>query len=57
MDLPVSFFVCHSSLLTAKRVDLVVASFTTEIICIKFFIVVTLITKELFKQLLIHTAV
>ena len=34
MDLPVSSFVSHSSLLTAKSVDLVVASdgFVTEIV-------------------------
>jgi len=55
MDLPVSSFVCHSSLLTAKSVNLVVAhdGFLSQWKLSVFFIVVTLIAKELFEQLLI----
>jgi len=58
MDLPVSSFVYHSSLLTAKSVDLVVVhnGLLSQWKSL-FFIVVTLITKEFFEQLLIRTAV
>jgi len=58
MDLLVSSFVFHSSLLTVKSVDLVVAR--DGFLCITetvFFIVATLIIEVLFKQLLICTAV
>jgi len=50
-----SSFPCHSSLLTVKSVDLVVVpdGFLKSLI---FFIVVTLIAKELFEQLFICTA-
>jgi len=47
--------VCHSSFLTAKSVNLVVAhdGFLSQHKLSMFFIVVTLITKELFEQLFI----
>jgi len=58
MDIPVSSFVFQSSLLTVNGVDLVVAhdSFLCiiEIVC-AFFIVATLITEVLLKQLLVHS--
>ena len=54
--IPVSSFVSHSSLLTAKGVDLVVwLPFIMEIIC--NFIVATLIVEVLFEQFLIRNAV
>jgi len=60
MTLTSSFFVCHSSLLTAKGVDLVVAH-DGFLLCngnqSVFFIVITLIAKVFFKQLLIPTTV
>jgi len=58
MDLPVSSFVSHSSLLTVKSVDLIVAR--DGFLCVMEIIrilVATLITEVLFKQFLIHTAV
>ena len=60
MDLPVSSFVSHSSLLTGKSVDLVVAAhdgFPSKRKSSVFFIVATLIAEVLFKQFLIRTAV
>jgi len=59
MDLLVSSFVCHSFLLTAKSVDLVIAydGFLSQQKSSTFFILVTLITKELFEQLLTDIAV
>ena len=59
MDLPVSSFVSHSSLLTAKSVDLVVArdGFPSKWKLSVFFIVATLIAEVLFEQFLICTAV
>ena len=59
IDLLVSF-VSHSSLLTVKGVDLVVAHdlwlpFIMEIV--HFFIVATLIVKVIFEQFLIRNAV
>ena len=63
-DLPESSIVFHSSLLTVNSISLVVAHdgflCVTEIIPSKssiFFIVATLITEMLFKQLLIRIAV
>ena len=55
MDLPVSSFVSHSSLLTGKGVDLVRAhdGFPPKR---KFFIVAILIAEVLFKKFLIRTA-
>ena len=58
MELSVSSFVSHSSLLTTKSVDLAVARdapFVMEII--RIFIVVILIAEVLFEQFLIRTAV
>ena len=59
MDLPVSSFVCHSSLLTAKGIDLVVAcdGFPSKRKLSVFFIVAIMIAEVLFKQFLIRTAV
>ena len=57
MDLPVSSFVSHSSLLTAKGVDLAVAHDDRNKKSSVFFIVATLIAVVLFKQFLIHNAV
>jgi len=56
---PMFSFVYHSSLLTAKSIDLVVAhdGFLSQQKSSVFFAVFTLITKELFQQLLIRTAV
>jgi len=63
-DLPVSSFVFHSSLLTVNSVNLVIAC--DGFFCIMqivpsklfvFFVVATLITEVLFKQLLTHIAV
>ena len=58
MDLPVSSFVCHSSLLTAKGVDLAVArdGFPSKRKLFIFFIVAIMIAEVLFKQFLIRTA-
>ena len=58
MDLPVSSFVCHSSLLTAKGVDLAVArdGFPLKQKSSVFFIVAIMIAEVLSKQL-IRTAV
>ena len=58
MDLPVSSFVSHSSLLTAKGVDLTVAcdGFPSYWKSFVFFIVAILIAEVLLKQFLIHTA-
>jgi len=49
--------VFHSSLLTAKSVDLVVAcdSFLCVIEIVRIFVVATLITEVLFKEFLICT--
>ena len=59
MDLPVSSFVSHSSLLTAKGVDLSVArdGFPLKRKSSVFFIVAILIAEVLFEQFLIRTAV
>ena len=59
MDLPLSSFVCHSSLLTVKGVDLVVArdGFPSKRKSSVFFIVAIMIAEVLFKQFLIRTAV
>ena len=59
VDLPVSSFVSHSSLLTAKTVNLVVArdGFPLKQKSSVFFIVATLIAEVLFEQFLIHNAV
>ena len=59
MDLPVSSFVSHSSLLTEKGVDLVRAcdGFPSKRKLSVFFIVAILIAKVLFKQFLIRIAV
>ena len=48
MDLPVSFFVFHSSLLTAKGDNLVVHMMVSFALAV-YFIVATLITEMLFK--------
>ena len=58
MDLPVSSFVSHSSLLTAKNVDLAVAhdGFLSLRKPSVFFIVAILIVEVLFKQYLICAA-
>ena len=56
MDLPVSSFVCHSSLLAAKSVDLTVTCdgfWKSSVV----FIVAGLIAKMLFEQFLIRTTV
>ena len=62
--LPESSFVFHSSLLTANNINLVVACdgflYVMEIVLSElsvFFIVATLITEVLFKQLLIQIGV
>ena len=59
MDLQVSSCVSHSSLLTAKSVDLAVArdGFPSKWKLSVFFIVVILIAEVLFEQFLIRTAV
>ena len=59
MDLPVSSFVSHSSLLTRKGVDLVRArdGFSSKWKSSVFFIVAILIAEVHFKQFLIHIAV
>ena len=59
MDLPVSSFVPHSTLLTGKGVDLVRArdGFPSKRKSSVFFIVAILITEVLFKQFLIRTTV
>ena len=59
MDLPVSSFVSHSSLLTGKGVDLVRErdGFPSKWKSSVFFIVAILIAKVLFKQFLIRIAV
>ena len=59
MDLQVSSFVFHSSLLTAKSVDLVVArdGFSSQRKSSVFFIVAILIAEVLYEQFLICTAV
>ena len=59
MDLPVSFFVSHSSLLTAKSADLAIArdGFPSKQKSSVFFIVAILIAEVLLKQFLIRTAV
>ena len=59
MDLPVSSFVSHSSLLTAKSFDLAVVcdGFPLKQKSFVFFIVATLIAEVLFEQFLIRTAV
>ena len=59
MDLPVSSFVSHLSLLTAKGVDLAVArdGFPLKRKSSIYFIVAILIAEVLFKQLLIHASV
>ena len=59
MDLPISSFVSHSSLLTAKGVDLAVArdGFPSKRKLSVLFIVAVLIAEVLFKQLLICNAV
>ena len=58
MDLPVSSFVSHSSLLTGQGVDLAQArdGFPSKRKSSVFFIVAILIAEVLFKQFLIHTA-
>ena len=59
MDLPVSSFVSHSSLLTVKSVDMVIVrdGFPYEGKLSVIVIVAILISEVLFKQFLIHTAV
>ena len=63
MDLPVFFFLSHSSLLTGKGVDLAQAldGFPSKRKSAVFFIVAEivaiLIAEVLFKQFLIRTAV
>ena len=59
MDLPVSSFVSHSSLLAVKGVDLEVErdSFPSKWKSSVFFIVAILIVEMLFEQFLNHTAV
>jgi len=58
-DLPESSFVFHSSLLTVKSVNLVVAcdGFLCVMEIIRILIVSTLIAEVLSKQFLIRTAV
>ena len=58
MDLPVSSFVSHSSLLTGKCVDLaqVRDGFPLKRKSSVFFIVAILIAEVLFKQFLIRIA-
>ena len=59
MDLLVYSFVCHSSLLTAKGVDLAVEhdGFPSKWKLSVLFIVAILIAEVLFKQFSIRTAV
>ena len=59
MDLPVYSFVSHSSLLTAKGVNLAVAhdDFPSKRKLSVFFIVAILIVEVLFEQFLIRTVV
>ena len=59
MDLPVSSFVSHSSLLTAKGVDLAVArdGFPLKWKLSVFFIVAILIVEVLFEPFFIRTTV
>ena len=59
MNLPVSSFVSHSSLLIVKSVNLAVAcdGFPLKQKLSIFFIVDTMIAEVLFEQFLIHTAV
>ena len=59
MDLLMSSFVSHSSLLTAKSVDLAVAhdGFPSKQKSSIFFIVTILIAEVFFEQFLIRTAV
>ena len=60
MDLPVSSFVSHSSLLTAKSVNLAIAhdGFPSRNgNCPYFFIAAILIAEVLVKQFLIRTVV
>ena len=59
MDLPVSSFVSHSSLLTVKGVDLAVArdGFPLKRKLSVFFIVIILIAEVHFEHFLIRTAV
>ena len=59
MDLPVPSFLSHSSLLTAKSVDLAVThdGFPSKWKSSVILIVVTLIAEVLFEQLLIRNAV
>ena len=57
IDLPVSSFVFHTSLLTVKSVDLAVAhdGFPLKRKLSVFFIVATLIVEVFFEQFLIGT--
>ena len=59
MDIPVSSFVSHSSLLTGKGVNLARArdGFPSKQKSSVFFIVAILIAELLYKQLLIRIAV
>ena len=60
MDLPAFSFVSHSSLLTVKSVDLVIACncFPCNGKCPSLFVIVAILRAEVpFKQLLIRTAV
>ena len=59
MDLLVSSFVTHSSLLTVKSINLAVArdGFPSKWKSSVFIIVATLIAKVLFEQFLIQNAV
>ena len=59
MDIPVSSVVCHSPLLTAKGVNLVVAhdGLHSKQKSSVFFIVAIMIAEVFFKQFLIRTAV
>ena len=57
MDLPVSSFVSHLSLLTVKDVNLAIEhdGFPSYWKSSVFFIVATVIAEVLFEQVLIHT--
>ena len=59
MDLPVSSFVSHSSLLTGKGADLVLArdGFPSKQKSSIFFIVAIMIAEVLYKRFLIRIAV
>ena len=59
MDLPVSSFVSHSSLLTGKGVDLAIArdSFPSKQKSSVFFLVAILIADVLFKQTIINNKI